>query len=254
MRELPPLERACLRLGAVGVAAVLAVVGVAVRWAPDRAAPFAALSLTIWLVVAGTLWRAAARAGSGIARLGAATRLTALRGLLVSLVAGFVSVPPDGAARWLPAILYAAAAALDNVDGRVARRRGETTALGAYFDEAMDALGLLAAPAVAVAWGRLPPWYLLLGAAYYVYRGALALRRRLGLPLYPERVSRRPLTRVFAGAQMVLVAVALAPLVSPAVLSTLATLLMMPTLAFFVRDWLLVTGRRAPVPALVALR
>jgi CDP-diacylglycerol--glycerol-3-phosphate 3-phosphatidyltransferase len=183
-----------------------------------------------------------------------ATHLTALRGLLVSLVGGFLLVRPAGVVCWLPAVLYAAAAVADHFDGTIARRLGEETPLGAHFDEAMDALGLLVAPAVAVSWGRLPPWYLLLGAAYYIYRAGLWLRRRLGLPLYLGRVTRRPLTRVFAGTQMALVSVALAPVLSLAVTSAAATVLMVPTLTFFVRDWLLVTGRRAPAPAAIALR
>jgi CDP-diacylglycerol--glycerol-3-phosphate 3-phosphatidyltransferase len=106
----------------------------------------------------------------------------------------------------------------------------------------MDALGLLAAPVCAVAWGRLPPWYLALGAAYYVYQGALAARRRLGLPTFTERVTRRPRTRIFAGLQMTLVAAALPPVLPTALVTPLATILMLPTLAFFARDWLIVVG------------
>jgi CDP-diacylglycerol--glycerol-3-phosphate 3-phosphatidyltransferase len=244
-----------LRLGAAGGAAVLAAAlgAAASAWCgPYRAAAYAALSLATWLVVVRSLWRDAGRAGPGQARLGAAMQLTALRGLLVSLVAGFVTVSPTGAACWLPAILYGAAVTLDNVDGRVARRRGEATPLGAHFDEAMDALGLLVAPAVAVAWGRLPPWYLALGAAYYIYRAGLALRARLGLPLHFDRLARRPLTRAFAGSQMALVVVALAPLPRSEIVWAAATALMLPSLAFFVRDWLLVTGRRVPRPPAVS--
>lgn len=252
MRELSPLERACLRIGAAGLVVVAGAIIVASACAPEAAASFAALSLATWLVVAATLWGAHARAGAGSAPLGVATHVTALRGLLVSLVAGFVCVPPSGAASFIPAILYGAAALLDNVDGRVARRRGEASPLGAHFDEAMDALGLLVAPAVAVAWGRLPPWYLVLGAAYYVFRAGLALRARVGLPLHLDRVARRPLTRTFAGLQMVLVAAALTPVLRPEITWAAATMLMLPSLVFFVRDWLLVTGRRAPAPRRVS--
>jgi CDP-diacylglycerol--glycerol-3-phosphate 3-phosphatidyltransferase len=112
----------------------------------------------------------------------------------------------------------------------------------------MDALGLLAGPLVAVAWGRLPPWYLLVGAAYYLYQAGSWWRRRLGLPVHPERVTPKPATRFFAGAQMVLVCAALPPVIDPAVTSAAATVLMLPTLALFTRDWLIVTGARdAPV-------
>ena len=191
MRELSPLERACLRIGAAGLVVVAGAIIVASACAPEAAASFAALSLATWLVVAATLWGAHARAGAGSAPLGVATHVTALRGLLVSLVAGFVCVPPSGAASFIPAILYGAAALLDNVDGRVARRRGEASPLGAHFDEAMDALG-------------------------------------------------------------VLVAAALSPVLRPEITWAAATMLMLPSLLFFVRDWLLVTGRRAPAPRRVS--
>jgi CDP-diacylglycerol--glycerol-3-phosphate 3-phosphatidyltransferase len=189
------------------------------------------------------LWRARPLLGPHATRLGTATHLTLLRGLLVSLTAGFAAVPPVGAVRWLPALLYTGAVVCDRFDGIIARRLGQRTALGARLDEAMDALGLLAAPVVAVSWGRLPPWYLLLGVTYYIYRAAVWGRRRLALPVYLDRVTRRPLTRFFAGLQMALVCVALAPVSNPKLTAIAATILMMPTLLFFARDWLIVIGR-----------
>jgi CDP-diacylglycerol--glycerol-3-phosphate 3-phosphatidyltransferase len=258
-RLVTSLDRDCRRAIVLGGAAVASasVLAGCLGAAPGWGAAFAALALPGWLVVSATLWRArglaaepaggdAARDGGAITSLGAATRITLLRGLLVSLTAGFTLIPPVGAARWIPAALYATAALADRWDGAVARRRGQVTAMGAHLDGAMDALGLLAAPLVAVTRERLPPWYLVLGAAYYVYRGAIEVRRRLGLPLHPARVSRRPLTRIFAGLQMTLVAVALPPVLPLAVTAPTATVLMVPTLAFFVRDWLLITGRPPP--------
>jgi CDP-diacylglycerol--glycerol-3-phosphate 3-phosphatidyltransferase len=263
------LDRDCRNAIALGAAAVLGVSGLAggLGAAPRWGVAFAALSLPIWLIASATLWRArrlaagpagdGARAGGPVTRLGAATRITLLRGLLASLTAGFALLPPVGTLRFIPAALYATAALADRWDGAVARRLGEVTAMGAHLDGAMDALGLLAAPVVAVAWGRLPPWYLVLGAAYYLYLGAIAARRRLGLPLHPERVTRRPLTRIFAGLQMTLVALALPPVLPVAVTAPAATVLMIPTLSFFVRDWLLITGRSRPprpVPSAPAVR
>jgi CDP-diacylglycerol--glycerol-3-phosphate 3-phosphatidyltransferase len=239
------IDRSCRRAIVVGFGAVLASFAVSpFVWGPlPMVAASLTLSLATWLIVAVTLWRSRALLAPGATRLGAATHLTLLRGLLVSLAAGFAAVPPVGAVRWLPALLYAAAAIADRFDGIIARRLGQTTALGARLDEAMDALGLLAAPLVAVSWGRLPPWYLLVGVTYYVYRSAIWLRRRLELPVHLERVKRRQITRIFAGLQMTLVSVALAPLLSLEINSIAATLLMVPTLAFFARDWLIVIGR-----------
>lgn len=207
------------------------------------------LSLGAWLVVSRTLWRARRLLPPEATRLGPATGLTLLRGLLVSVTVGFAPVAPAGVVRWLPASLYGAAAICDRFDGIIARRLGQTTALGARLDGAMDALGLLAAPAVAVAWRRLPAWYLLVGAAYYLFHATLCLRRRLGLAVHLDRVRPKRSTRIFAGLQMVLVAVALAPLLPLAVTSVAATLLMLPTLVFFARDWLIAVGRIQPPPA-----
>jgi CDP-diacylglycerol---glycerol-3-phosphate 3-phosphatidyltransferase len=225
------------------------VILVAAAWlararAASEAAPFLAASLLCWSVVVGNLRRARAHAP---APLGVATAVTLGRGLLVSLVAGFVLVRPEGAIAWLPAGLYALAALADRLDGSLARRRGEVTALGAELDGATDALGLLVAPLVAVAWGRLPPWYLLVGAAYYLFRAGIWLRGRRGLPVYPERVVPNAPTRFFAGAQMALVCAALPPVLSARFTTVAATTLMIPPLLFFARDWGRVTGRvRAP--------
>jgi len=249
------IDRSCRRVIVIGLAAVLIAFAFALTaWrSPRTAAAFLALSLASWLIVARTLWRARPLLDPGATGLGLATHLTLLRGLLVSVAVGFAPVPPVGAVRWLPALLYTSAAVCDRFDGIIARRLGQTTALGARLDEAMDALGLLAAPLVAVSWGRLPPWYLLLGAAYYLFHAAIWLRRRLELPVHLDRVKPKRLTRIFAGLQMTLVSVALAPLVSLEVTPIAATLLMIPTLLFFARDWLLVIGGlppfRSPRPA-----
>ena len=249
---MAPIDRSCRRVIAIGLGAL----SLAAWRAPWTSAASLALSLASWLIVSGTLWRARRLVDPHATRLGAATHLTLLRGLLVSVAVGFAPVAAVGPVRWFPALLYAGAAICDRLDGIVARRLGQVSALGAHLDEAMDALGLLAAPVVAVAWGRLPPWYLLLGAAYYLFRGGLWLRRRLALPVHLELVTRRQSTRIFAGLQMTLVSVALTPLLSLKITTIASTLLMTPTLIFFARDWFIATARRSsahPRPA-TALR
>jgi CDP-diacylglycerol--glycerol-3-phosphate 3-phosphatidyltransferase len=231
------------------------------RSARDAGA-FLALALATWLLVALRLARLRAESegqrapGGGRARptvapavgLGLATHLTLLRGLLISLVAGFLLIPPAGLVRWLPGLLYAGAALCDRYDGIVARRLGEASWLGARLDVEMDALGLLVAPLVGVVWGRLPAWYLLLGAAYYLFRAGVSLRGRWGLAVHPERLRRNRYARFFAGVQMILVATSLLPVLGRAVTTWAATLLMLPTLLLFARDWLIVIGRLPPGP------
>jgi CDP-diacylglycerol--glycerol-3-phosphate 3-phosphatidyltransferase len=211
--------------------------------------PFAALGTAMWLVVVATL--ASLRSREQDARpLGMATRLTLLRGWMISAVAGFVVAPPRrGWAAWMPGALYTAAALCDLVDGYVARRRNEVSVVGGKLDVAMDGLGLVVAPAAAVALGRLPVWYLAVGLAYYLFHGGLWWRSRLGRPAYPERMIASRYTRQFAGCQMGLVATALFPVLGPPGTTITAALFMTPNLVLFLRDWLVVSGRLDPAAA-----
>ena len=244
---MTPLDRACRRAILAGLGVVL-ISSLSLRGliSLSAAAGFLGLSLATWSVVAITLWRM--RDGGEAPTLGIATYVTLLRGLLVSLVAGFILVSPEGPARWLPGLLYTAAALTDRYDGIIARRLDQVTAFGARLDVAMDGLGLLVAPLVAVAWRRLPSGYLLVGAAYYLFHGGIALRRTWGLPVYPERLRPNRATRFFAGIQMTLVATALFPVLGLRTTTIAATVLMLPTLVFFARDWLIVVGHIHPSP------
>lgn len=213
---------------------------------------FLAGALPVWLAIAVYLWlvrgdnHRATSAGEPpvwLPDLGLPTLLTLMRGLAIAAIAGFLAVPrPDGALAWVPALLYTAAAIADRYDGRLARRLDRVTVLGARLDVAMDALGLLVAPLVAARWQRLPPWYLALGAAYYVFNAGLWLRVRIGAPVYLERIGKNPAARFFAGCQMGLVATALYPVLATSITFPAATVIMMPTLVLFARDWLRVTG------------
>jgi CDP-diacylglycerol--glycerol-3-phosphate 3-phosphatidyltransferase len=205
---------------------------------------FVAAALPVWLLVLGIfLWL---RRQHPEARIGVATVLTLVRGLLLGALAGCTLLPPRGLLAWGPGILYTTAAVADLFDGYLARRLGQESALGGRLDVALDALGLLVAPGAGVVLGRLPPWYLLLGAAYYVFHAALWWRRRRGLPLHEERLRPTPHARMFAGYQMGLVSTALFPVLGPPGTTITATLFMVPTLVLFGREWLLVTGRLDP--------
>ncbi len=174
--------------------------------------------------------------------LGTANLVTLGRGVLLALLAGFAVVPqPDGSATWLPAGLYASAVILDQADGALARFNGRTTLLGARLDAEFDGLGLLVAGAVGVAYGVLPPWFLAVGLARFVYAGALRLERAKGKELrdLPGDRFRRPL----AGTQMLVAATALSPLLDPPLTTIIATIAAIPFLARFFMDWLVVTGR-----------
>ncbi|WP_142861179.1 CDP-alcohol phosphatidyltransferase family protein [Salinigranum halophilum] len=174
--------------------------------------------------------------------LGLANAVTVSRGWLYAAAAGFLLVvpPPQSLWRWGPLVLYGAGAALDAVDGYLARTVGQETELGAKLDMAFDTLGFLVAPLVGVVWGRLPVWYLSLSLARYLFKLGRGWRRRRDKPVYdlPESRVRRPL----AGVQMAFITVALCPLVPVSVVWPVAAVVVTPSLLVFARDYLVVAG------------
>ncbi|WP_380677743.1 CDP-alcohol phosphatidyltransferase family protein [Salinigranum sp. GCM10025319] len=182
-------------------------------------------------------------ARSPVPTLGVANAVTLGRGWLYAVVTGFLLVvPPAGSAwRWVPVVCYGTGAALDWVDGALARTAGRRSELGEKLDMAFDTLGFLVAPLVAVVWGRLPVWYLSISVARYLFKAGRGWRRARGLPVYdlpPSRV-RRPL----AGLQMAFITAALLPVVPVAAVRPAAAVVVAPSLVVFVRDYLVVSGR-----------
>jgi CDP-diacylglycerol--glycerol-3-phosphate 3-phosphatidyltransferase len=207
---------------------------------------FCVTGLLTWAWFCAQLWRLRALnvaiAGDATSRprstLGAATSVTVVRAWLIAIVAGHLLLPAvHGSASLNVGLLYTAAALLDAVDGRVARHGGIATQLGARLDVMTDALGLLVAPVVAVRAGRLPPWYLLLAFAYPLFRTALALQRRRGRPIFPERLTPNPRARFFAGIQMTVVAASFYPFLPNTLIWPAATFAMLPTLHLFTQEW-----------------
>ena len=179
--------------------------------------------------------------------LGAANRITLLRGILVAHLAGFTLLPWSRMSTgplpwpWIPGMLYGAAVILDAMDGYVARRTGRVTEMGGHLDMETDALGLLAASVVAVTADQLPPAYLVAGLAYYLFTSGIRIRQFLGKP--SGKVGPWQGARIIAGCQMALVAAALLPPIGPPATTLAAWIVMTPLLAGFARDWLIVCGR-----------
>ncbi len=180
------------------------------------------------------------------ARIGAANRLTLIRGLFIGLMAGFMFSGPPGqypdtaAWTWWPGCLYLLAALLDGLDGYWARRSGSPTRLGHELDLHTDALGMLVACVVAVGAQRLPPYYLLAGAAFYVFRFGLWYRRRQGY--WNRPAGPRTFARLVAGVQMGFVGIAMLPLFAYNVIHALAPLFLIPLITGFVWDWMIARG------------
>ncbi|MBI5895830.1 MAG: CDP-alcohol phosphatidyltransferase family protein [Desulfobacterales bacterium] len=180
------------------------------------------------------------------ATLGAANWITLLRagaivglaGILPSAIRHGSALP--GALGWAPGIIYLGVSLADLGDGYVARQQRRETLLGKRLDIESDAAGILVASLVAVALGRLPAVYLLVGLAYYPFILGIWMRQRRALPVIA--LQPRPYARIVAGFQMGLVAMALLPIFNPPFLSMAALIFMTPLLVGFLRDWLVVSG------------
>src|SRR5690606_35142148 len=126
--------------------------------------------------------------------------------------------------------------------------------LGDRLDGVFDALGLLVAPLVAVAYGKVHWLYLLVSGAYYCFQLGIKWRRWRHLPLRPLLPSK--LRRTLAGFQMGMAAVVLWPPFQAEVTVIASIAFMVPMLAGFVVDWLVVSARldpaRPPVSELFA--
>ncbi|HEY9077624.1 MAG TPA: CDP-alcohol phosphatidyltransferase family protein [Anaerolineaceae bacterium] len=175
--------------------------------------------------------------------LGAANWITLLRGGLLAGLAGFLLMPkPIGWLAWAPGSLYLVASLLDYLDGAVARLRGESTALGEWLDMAWDGFGAAIACTLTVIYGQAPFWYLLVGAARYLYLLGLWWYQKRGRPLDPLAPDR--VRRAMAGLQIGFIAAILLPVFPPLATSVAATLFMVPFLAGFYRDWRQVTRQK----------
>ena len=179
--------------------------------------------------------------------LGIANGITMVRGVLASVLACFWNWPATipfsihHSFAWLPGVIYITAALLDLVDGIVARRTDCVTRLGERLDTLFDALGLLTAVLAGIALNQLPLSYLAVALAYYVFSAGIRVRRRTGrlvIPLKP-----RPAARLVAGFNMGFLATALLPIYRPPATTIAAMVFMVPFLAGFLRDWLVVSGR-----------
>ncbi|RQW85264.1 CDP-alcohol phosphatidyltransferase [Micromonospora globispora] len=160
------------------------------------------------LVLCGLLRRALRSAGA--AGLGPADRVTLTRAILVG---GVLALTVDAGGRSGPVAvlvpLTAVALALDAVDGRVARRTGTASTLGARFDMEVDAflilvLSLHLAPPVGA-------WVLAIGAMRYAFVAASWV-----LPWMRGALPPRYLRKVVAAAQGVVLTVAAAGVLPPA--------------------------------------
>jgi phosphatidylglycerophosphate synthase len=127
------------------------------------------------------------RAHHPFPRFGAANQITAVRALIVALIAGLVGEPQR------PMLATAAVAGgllvtlLDSADGWAARRTGLASDFGARFDMEVDALLILVLAVLVWQYEKAGAWVLLSGLLRYLFLAAGWLIPWLRRPLPPNR-------------------------------------------------------------------
>ncbi|WP_089103969.1 CDP-alcohol phosphatidyltransferase family protein [Streptomyces hyaluromycini] len=162
---------------------LLALLGTAIGMGPAGWLTGLAFAIATWAVLSRALHRTRPRS------FGPANRVTLGRAILVggvtALVAdSFESSPPVT----LLVGLTAVALILDGVDGKVARRTGTSTALGARFDMEVDAFLILVLSVYVST--QLGPWVLLIGGMRYAFVAAAKAAPWLNAPL-PHSMARK---------------------------------------------------------------
>ena len=215
-------------------------------WPPAAAARWLAIAAMLMVVQLGILWWAlptnrAEETSPLFLGLGYANGMTLARGLLTCLLAGFLFGPdPVGLLTWAPAVLYMLERAIDFFDGFVARVTRRETRLGAILDIEFDGIGILVAVALAIQYGKLPAWYLLLGLGRQLFILGIWLRQRRGLPVYELPPSEQ--RRLIAGFQTGFISIVLWPVLSAEITWLAGYLFAIPLIFSFGRDWLVVSG------------
>ncbi|MDH6696762.1 CDP-alcohol phosphatidyltransferase family protein [Streptomyces sp. MAA16] len=158
---------------------LLALLGSAIGLGPAGWLTGIAFAVATWAVLSRALHRTRPRS------FGPANRVTLGRATLVggvtALVAdSFESAPPVTVFVGLTAV----ALILDGVDGKVARRTGTSTPLGARFDMEVDAFLILVLSVYVST--RLGPWVLLIGGMRYAFVAAAWVLPWLNAPLPPS--------------------------------------------------------------------
>jgi CDP-diacylglycerol--glycerol-3-phosphate 3-phosphatidyltransferase len=217
-------------------------------WLPrnGRSLLFALLTATccLWILWRGLPQNHRATEKVLLPTLGLGNHLTLLRGLAISLVAGYILVPrPDGGLAWLPMLLYTFADFADYFDGYLARKTNHATPLGSTLDIEYDGMGMLVVSVLGVWWGMLPWWYLLLGVARHWFVLGMWWRQQRGKPNHDMVASVH--RRLFAGFQMGFMSAVLWPIIPPDMTRIAGTIFGLATGTGFLRDWWTVNGHLA---------
>ncbi len=102
-------------------------------------------------------------------RFGAANTITLIRVALVASMAGLLGETPDSRTASLAVAIVIIVAALDGVDGWLARRGGQSSAFGARFDMETDAALILILSILVSQHGKAGAWVIACGLMRYAF-------------------------------------------------------------------------------------
>jgi len=164
---------------------------------------------------------------------GIANRITLIRAIIVSLLAGMVghSSVITESGLWLILFFAAVTLTLDGIDGWVARRLHIQSMFGACFDMEVDAAFILVLAVLTWELEKVGGWVLLAGAMRYLFMVAGLPMHALRQPLPPSR--RRQIVCV---TQTMALLFALCPSVGPVTASTLTGMALFLLIISFGRD------------------
>ena len=165
---------------------------------------------TLAFVALLTVVAYAAKGDHPYPRFGAANYVTLFRAMTMALVAGLIGEPGSARLLWFTIGLVTLVAALDGVDGWLARRSGMESGFGARFDMETDAALILVLSVLVWRHDKAGAWVLMCGLMRYVFVGAGWLLPWLAAPL---RSTLRGKT--IAVVQYIGLSVALAPIIMP---------------------------------------
>jgi phosphatidylglycerophosphate synthase len=127
-----------------------------------------------------------------------------------SLWALLFNIAPGSPLRWYWVVGALGALALDGVDGRIARRLGQSSVFGARFDMETDAATMLGLSLLVWVCDQTGPWVLATGVMRYIFVGGSWVWPALAAPLPPRK--RR---QVICVAQVAALILAIVPGVPP---------------------------------------
>lgn len=194
-------------------------------------------------VIAGIVFLRISKANHPHAAFGAANCVTAVRALLVALIAGVIGEPRTPGLAAAAATLAIVVTMMDGVDGWLARRSGMSSAFGARFDMEVDALLIMALSVLAWTYDKAGAWVIASGLLRYLFVVAGWIWPWMERPLRPSRRRQTVCVIQIVG----LIAIVLPMVTRPISAGVAAAALAVLAGSFFVDTWWLVLHRREQV-------